>query len=100
MRKALQTTVVLLCGLFILGCESPTTPRLSASNLEIDEGDNTHTLDFYVYLSEAAPRPVTVDYQTSGVNATEDEDFGSIQGTLEIPKGESIGVVSITIYGD
>ena len=57
-------------------------------------------MDFYVYLSEAAPRTVTVDYQTSEVNATEGEDFESIQGTLEIPKGESVGVFTITIYGD
>ena len=100
MSKATQILSVFLWCLAILGCETPTTPRLSASDLEIDEGHNTHTVDFYVYLSEAAPRPVTVDYQTSEVNATEGEDFESIQGTLEIPKGESVGVFTITIYGD
>ncbi|HAF46274.1 MAG TPA: glycoside hydrolase [Cryomorphaceae bacterium] len=100
MSKATQILAVFLWCLAILGCEAPTTPRLSASDLEIDEGHNTHTVDFYVYLSEAAPRPVTVDYQTSEVNATEGEDFESIQGTLEIPKGESVGVFTITIYGD
>ena len=86
MSKATQILAVFLWCLAILGCEAPTTPRLSASDLEIDEGHNTHTVDFYVYLSEAAPRSVTVDYQASEVNATEGEDFESIQGTLEIPK--------------
>ena len=55
---------------------------------------------FYVYLTEPASKKVIVDYTTSGVSAIAGEDFELAQGVLEIEKGETTGLISLTILGD
>lgn len=82
------------------GCEEPTIPRLSADDIEIDEGNSTFVFDFYVYLNEPASKKVVVDYTTSGVSAIAGEDFQLAQGVLEIEQGETSGRISLTILGD
>ena len=81
-------------------CEEATVPRLSADDVEIEEGNSTFDIDFYVYLTEPASKKVIVDYTTSGVSAIAGEDFEFAQGVLEIEKGETTGLISLTILGD
>ena len=83
-----------------LFCEEATVPRLSADDVEIEEGNSTFDIDFYVYLTEPASKKVIVDYTTSGVSALAGEDFEFAQGVLEIEKGETTGLISLTILGD
>lgn len=100
MKTLLNVCLIFGMGLAISSCEAPSVPQLSAEDVIIDEGNGTHVLDFYVYLTEAAPREVSIDYTTSVVSADEGSDFEAAQGTLIIPKGESVGVIPITILGD
>ena len=98
-EKVTQISLYFQC-LATSGCEEPTIPRLSAEDIEIDEGNSTFVLEFYVYLNEPASKKVIVDYTTSGVSAIAGEDFQLAQGVLEIEKGETSGRISLTILGD
>ena len=100
MKRLFYITSVFLAFLATSSCEEPTVPRLSADDVEIDEGNSTFVLDFYVYLTEPASKKVIVDYTTSGVSAIAGEDFELAQGVLEIEKGETTGLISLTILGD
>ena len=100
MKRLFCITSVFLAFLATSSCEEPTVPRLSADDVEIDEGNSTFVLDFYVYLTEPASKKVIVDYTTSGVSAIAGEDFELAQGVLEIEKGETTGLISLTILGD
>ena len=100
MKRLFYITSVFLVFLATSSCEEPTVPRLSADDIEIDEGNSTFVLDFYVYLTEPASKKVIVDYTTSGVSAIAGEDFELAQGVLEIEKGETTGQISLTILGD
>ena len=100
MKRLFYITSVFLAFLATSSCEEPTVPRLSADDVEIDEGNSTFVLDFYVYLTEPASKKVIVDYTTSGVSAIAGEDFELAQGVLEIEKGETTGQISLTILGD
>ena len=100
MKRFFYITSIFLAFLATSSCEEPTVPRLSADDVEIDEGNSTFVLDFYVYLTEPASKKVIVDYTTSGVSAIAGEDFELAQGVLEIEKGETTGQISLTILGD
>lgn len=100
MKRLFYITSIFLAFLATSSCEEPTVPRLSADDVEIDEGNSTFVLDFYVYLTEPASKKVIVDYTTSGVSAIAGEDFELAQGVLEIEKGETTGLISLTILGD
>ncbi len=86
MKRFFYITSIFLAFLATSSCEEPTVPRLSADDVEIDEGNSTFVLDFYVYLTEPASKKVIVDYTTSGVSAIAGEDFELAQGVLEIEK--------------
>ena len=64
MKTLLNVCLIFGMGL-VLYYEAP-VPQLSAEDAIIDEGNGTHVLDFYVYLTEAAPREVSIDYTISG----------------------------------
>jgi len=100
MKRFFYIKSIFLAFLATSSCEEPTVPRLSADDVEIDEGNSTFVLDFYVYLTEPASKKVIVDYTTSGVSAIAGEDFELAQGVLEIEKGETTGQISLTILGD
>jgi len=100
MKRFFYIISIFLAFLATSSCEEPTVPRLSADDVEIDEGNSTFVLDFYVYLTEPASKKVIVDYTTSGVSAIAGEDFELAQGVLEIEKGETTGQISLTILGD
>ena len=100
MKRFFYITSIFLAFLATSSCEEPTVPRMSADDVEIDEGNSTFVLDFYVYLTEPASKKVIVDYTTSGVSAIAGEDFELAQGVLEIEKGETTGQISLTILGD
>jgi len=100
MKRFFYITSIFLAFLATSSCEEPTVPRLSADDVEIDEGNSTFVIDFYVYLTEPASKKVIVDYTTSGVSAIAGEDFELAQGVLEIEKGETTGQISLTILGD
>ena len=100
MKKLFYITNIFLVFLATSSCEEATVPRLSADDVEIEEGNSTFDIDFYVYLTEPASNKVIVDYTTSGVSAIAGEDFEFAQGVLEIEKGETTGLISLTILGD
>ena len=100
MKKLFYITNIFLVFLATSSCEEATVPRLSADDVEIEEGNSTFDIDFYVYLTEPASKKVIVDYTTSGVSAIAGEDFEFAQGVLEIEKGETTGLISLTILGD
>ena len=99
MQKLFYITNIFLVFLATSSCEESTVPRLSADDLEIDEGNSTFDIDFNVYLTEPASKQITVDYTTSGVSAIAGEDFVLAQGVLEIEKGQTSGGISLTILG-
>lgn len=90
----------LLASAAFFSCTPTATPVLSGDNIMVAEGDSEQTLNYVVHLNEPAPRPVTIDYTTTGVTATAGEDFVMATGTLTIPKGEDEASITLTILGD
>jgi chitinase len=70
---------------------------------QVIEGDaGTTTAVFTVTLSRATAFTVTVDYATAdGYNGAEaGSDYEAISGTLTFVPGETIKIITVTIYGD
>ncbi len=79
---------------------APVVPDISIADLEFNEGDNDHTVQFVVTLSEVTTNIVKVDYKTSEDTAEEGSDYDTASGTLLFPAGTTQQNIDITIKGD
>jgi hypothetical protein len=80
-------------------------PVLSINDVSVTEG-NAGTVDmtFLVALSMASAKNVTVNYATVDGTATGSagggDDYYSHSGTLTIPAGSTLGIITVQIQGD
>ncbi len=98
-----------LLGLFLglllfstsCGDEAVITPTVSIGNAVNEEGNSgTNTIVFAISLSEATSVAVSVDYATSGGNATAGQDYETINGTATIAAGARETTIEVTILPD
>lgn len=76
-------------------------PTLSVSDVTITEGDTGNTTAlFTVSLSEASPRPITVNYTTVDGTATTGGDYLANSSTLTFAPGQTSQTISVSIIGD
>lgn len=59
-----------------------------------------NSMDFTVILSRPSDVDITVKYQTIAETATIDNEFRSVTGTLTIPAGDTVAVISVPTYHD
>jgi Calx-beta domain/PKD domain/RTX calcium-binding nonapeptide repeat (4 copies) len=76
------------------------TPNISVTDTSVIEGDSTATMTFTVSLSQAANRPVTVQYATQADTATADVDYTESAGSVTFNPGETSKPVAIALIGD
>ncbi|MGQ0622715.1 MAG: Calx-beta domain-containing protein [Panacagrimonas sp.] len=73
---------------------------VSIADVERNEGDDgTTSFDFPVRLNRAIDDNVFVSYATATGTANA-ADFEAVNGTLEIPAGETTAVISVLVNGD
>lgn len=76
-------------------------PTLSIADDTVTEGNvGVNTATFAVTLEYPLIATVTVDYDTSGVTATENSDFSATSGTLTFAPGETGKTISVDVLGD
>ena len=76
-------------------------PQLSIGDVTVTERDTgSFNAQFFVTLSAASFRPVTVSYATANVTATAGSDYQSRTGTLTFAAGETRKTINIPILGD
>jgi hypothetical protein len=84
-------------SLYILDDE----PTISIGSVYRSEGNSgTTTFTFAVYLSAAYDQDVTVNYRTVDGTAIAGSDYQAKSGTLTILKGQTVGYITIVVYGD
>ncbi len=81
-------------------------PTITVANTSIVEGNSgtANNVRFTFFLSNPLDQPVRVDFATadatSGDLATANTDYIPLSGTLEIPAGQSLGYVRVSVVGD
>jgi Ca2+-binding RTX toxin-like protein len=72
-----------------------------SKDLAIDEGDSGLTkFPITLTLSKPATDILTIQYQTTGIDAKADSDFGAITGEISFLIGESSQTIYLNVYGD
>lgn len=80
---------------------SARVPFVSMMSTNVLEGDSGFTnMPFVIWLENATPQTVSVDFQTQAQSATAGVDFLSTNGTLIFPPGVVTQVVNVTVVGD
>jgi VCBS repeat-containing protein len=75
--------------------------QLSVGNASVNEGNSGTTWAvFPVTLNQASPGTITVDFYTSGGDATAGVDYYQTTGTLLLSPGETATTISVPILGD
>ena len=77
----------------------PGPPGLSVADAAVDEGPDA-TLDFVVTMDRAAPRAVTVNYESVDGTAVAAEDYERAYGMLTFAAGETEKTVSVRVLDD
>jgi hypothetical protein len=76
-------------------------PGLSVADVDVVEPlSGSRMAVFTVTLSPPSASPVTVDYATSAVTATDDDDYDDTSGTLTFDPGVSTQPLSVSIHAD
>ncbi|MBI1324241.1 S8 family serine peptidase [bacterium] len=76
-------------------------PTAVIDDATIVEGQSgSRTMRFTVRLSNATDVPVTCDWSTADGTAQAGADYTAASGTVEIPAGETQGVIEIEVFGD
>lgn len=76
-------------------------PFLSIDDVQLDEGDaGTSNATFTVSLSVPNADPVTVDYDTTAITATDGTDFSGVSGTLTFPPNTPTQTIEVPVTGD
>lgn len=85
---------------FGISCQNPEIPVLMIEDVEILERDVNHTHTHNVSISDTFNKDVSFRCQTTGVTATEGEDFVHFDEVITIPKGETTTQIDISILTD
>ena len=85
---------------FGISCQNPEMPVLMIEDVEILERDVNHTHTHNVSISDTFNKDVSFRCQTTGVTATEGEDFVHFDEVITIPKGETTTQIDISILTD
>ena len=85
---------------FGISCQNPEMPVLMIEDVEILERDVNHTHTHNVSISDTFNKDVSFRCQTTGVTATEGEDFMPFDEVITIPKGETTAQIDISILTD
>ncbi len=76
-------------------------PALSIDDVTLAEGNaGTTNFVFNVTLAPASGQTVTVDYTTSGGDATAGSDYTPTSGTLTFTPGDTSETITVTVAGD
>jgi len=75
-------------------------PTVEIKNATVDRQKTFATIRFYVDLSEASDKQVSVEYNTSDGSAKAGSDFKTATGTLTFQPGERELSVDVTVMGD
>jgi subtilisin family serine protease/subtilisin-like proprotein convertase family protein len=76
-------------------------PALSVGDAKVTEGNaGTKNLAFFVNLSAASGRPVSVNYATLAGTAAPGSDFTAAGGTLTFSPGQTSKTINIVLAGD
>ncbi|HEX3149293.1 MAG TPA: Calx-beta domain-containing protein [Gemmataceae bacterium] len=76
------------------------TPDINVTDSSVVEGDTSATMTFNLSLSQAANRPVTVQYATQADTATADVDYTESTGSVTFNPGETSKPIDIPVIGD
>ena len=85
---------------FGISCQNPEMPLLLVEDVEIMERDVNHIHTHRVTISDSFNKDISFQCQTTGVTATEGEDFTHFEGVITIPKGETKAEINIPILTD
>jgi hypothetical protein len=84
----------------ILNDDTPTV-SVSSSTIDTVEGSSgTHLVPVTISTNNVSVAPISVNYATSGGNATAGKDYLSASGTATIPAGSPSTTVYVTVKGD
>ena len=76
-------------------------PSISIGNAAKSEGNSgTANMTFTVTLSNAATKPVTVNYATANGTATAGQDYTATTGTVTFAAGETSKTINVAVTGD
>ncbi|HYU61481.1 MAG TPA: CehA/McbA family metallohydrolase [Solirubrobacterales bacterium] len=79
----------------------PAPPSAAINDVGVIEGDSgTRDATFTVSISNPAPGPVSVDYDTADGTATAGEDYESRGGIITFQPGETSKQVRVPVLGD
>lgn len=96
-----STTGQLYTRLTVPGSTAEAPPVVSIGNASVVEGDlRSRSLKFTVSLSRPAASAVSLIYATEPGTAGPGTDYVAKLGTLTIPAGALVGLVSIDVKGD
>jgi Calx-beta domain-containing protein len=74
---------------------------LSITNANVVEGDTgTRNLVFTVTLSQTAPVPVTVQFQTTNSSADAPSDYGAVSGIVTFAPGSTTQTITVPVVAD
>jgi hypothetical protein len=85
---------------FGISCQNSEMPVLMIEDVEILERDVNHTHTHNVSISDTFNKDVSFRCQTTGVTATEGEDFVHFDKVITIPKGATTTQIDISILTD
>jgi hypothetical protein len=78
----------------------PSVSTLAAVAVPEGSGGASTTASIDITLSAVSGRDVSVGYATADGTATAGSDYAAVSGTLQIPAGQTVGTVLVTITGD
>jgi len=88
----------------IVNDDAPATIVMSVADVSFIEGNsNWSIMNFKVVLSAPSLSAVSVSYFTKDITATSrgnTADYRAANGTLVIPAGQTIGLISVSVKGD
>ncbi|CAI8312952.1 MAG: Beta-glucanase [Owenweeksia sp. TMED14] len=96
----IKNTIPLVFLGFGISCQNPEMPLLLVEDAQILERDVNHVHIHTVSISDPFNKDISFQCQTTGVTATEGEDFTHFEGVITIPKGETKAEINVPILTD
>lgn len=82
-------------------CNPTTITAISVADVRIAEGNTgTRNMVFTVTMNRSKKTNVFVNFSTSDITATANEDYRPVSGTLRIARGRRSATISVPIIGD
>src|SRR5580698_6477191 len=90
--------------LIIISCSKKSVngnlPSVFPNSLSQSRADTNSTFRFYVTLSTAAAKQISIQYTTADGTAFANKDYIPASGTITISPGETQQYVDVTVIGD